>query len=77
MKIASTVLVAFGGGLASLGLLQLSGLALLGALGASVATAARNPRRIVSWIPSAIILAAIVTVILADAIGIGTHHDGA
>jgi hypothetical protein len=30
-----------------------------------------------SWIPSAVILAAIVTVVLADRFGIGTHHDGA
>jgi hypothetical protein len=71
------VLVAIGGLLASIGLLQISGLSLLGALAASVATATQKPRRVTSWIPSAVIVSAIVTVILADQIGVGTHHQGA
>lgn len=77
MRVASTVLVAIGGFLASIGLLQLSGLSLLGALSAAVATATRQPRRVASWIPSAVIVAAIVTVTLADQLGTGTHHAGA
>jgi hypothetical protein len=76
VRVITLVLVAIGGFLASIGFLQLSGLSLLGALSASVASATRNPRRVASWIPSAIILAAIVTVILADQIGVGTHHQG-
>lgn len=77
MKVATVILVAIGGALATIGLLQISGLALFGALSASVATAARRPRRVTSWIPAAIIFAAIITVILADQLGIGTHHAGA
>jgi hypothetical protein len=77
MRLVTLVLVAAGGVLASIGILQISGLALFGALSASIATAARKPRRVSSWIPSAVILAAIVTVVLADRFGIGTHHDGA
>jgi uncharacterized membrane protein len=65
MRVVSTVLVGIGGALASMDALQLSGLALFGALSASVATAAGQPKRVTSWIPAAIILAVIVTVILA------------
>jgi hypothetical protein len=71
------VLVAVGGVLATVGLLQISGLALFAALASGAATASRNPRRWGSWIPCAVIVAAIVTVILADLIGVGTHHRGA
>ncbi|HEX4057764.1 MAG TPA: hypothetical protein VHX87_05555 [Galbitalea sp.] len=77
MRVVTAVLVALGGALATIGLLQISGLALFGALSASIATASRAPRRLTSWIPAAIIFAAIVTVVLADQFGIGTHHDGA
>ena len=65
MRVTSTVLVAIGGVLASIGLLQLSALSLLGALSATVATATRHPRRATSWIPSVVIVAAIVAVSLA------------
>jgi hypothetical protein len=71
------MLVATGGFLASIGLLQLSGLALFGALGGSVATAARHPGRFTSWIPSAVIVAAIVTVVIANQFGVGAPHSGA
>ena len=77
MRVATVVLVAVGGLLATVGLLQMSGLALFAALAASVAAASKNPRRWTSWIPSAVIVIAIGTVILADLIGIGTHHQGA
>jgi hypothetical protein len=77
VRIATVILVAIGGALATVGLLQISGLALFGALSASLATGARRPRRVTSWIPAAVILAAIVTVILADQLGIGIHHAGA
>jgi hypothetical protein len=75
--VITTILVLIAGGLASIGLLQASGIALLAALAASVATATQRPRRIVSWIPPMVIVVAIVTVALADVIGIGTHHAGA
>jgi hypothetical protein len=77
VRIITIVLVAVGGFLASIGILQISALALFGALAGSVATATQKPRRILSWIPSAVIVAAIVTVILADQFGVGTHHQGA
>jgi hypothetical protein len=77
MRVVTIVLVAVGGVLAGVGVLQTSGLALLGALAASVATASRNPRRPTSWIPPAVIVVAIGTVILADLIGVGTQHQGA
>jgi hypothetical protein len=77
LRLVSSVLVATGGFLASIGLLQLSGLALFGALGGSVATATRHPRRVTSWIPSAVIVAAIVTVVIAEQFGVGTQHPGA
>ena len=77
MRIITLVLVALGGVLASIGILQIGALALFGALAGSIATATQRPRRIASWIPSAVIVAAIVTVILADQIGVGTHHHGA
>jgi hypothetical protein len=70
------VLVAVGGVLAAGGFLQISGLALFAALAGSVASASRRPRRWTSWIPSAVIVVAIGTVILADLIGVGTHHQG-
>jgi predicted benzoate:H+ symporter BenE len=66
-----------GGALAAVGILQVSGLALLGALAASVAAASDRPRRVASWIPPAIIVVAIATVSIADLIGVGTHHAGA
>jgi hypothetical protein len=75
VRVITLVLVAVGGFLASVGFLQLSGLSLLGALSASVASASRNARRWTSWIPSAVIVAAIVTVIIADQF-VGTHHQG-
>ena len=77
MRVATVVLVAVGGVLATIGLLQMSGLALFAGLAASVASASRQPKRWTSWIPSAVIVVAIGTVILADLIGIGTHHQGA
>lgn len=77
MRVVTLVLVAVGGLLASVGILQLSGLALFAALAASVATASGQARRVESWIPSAVIVVAIGTVILADLIGVGTHHAGA
>jgi hypothetical protein len=77
VKAITIVLVAVGGGLASIGLLQMSGLALFAAFASSAATASRSPRRWVSWIPCAVIVVAIGTVILADLIGVGTHHHGA
>jgi hypothetical protein len=77
MRVVTLVLVAVGGLLAVVGALQMSGLALFAALAASVATALRNPRHWTSWIPSAVIVIAIGTVILADLIGVGTHHQGA
>lgn len=77
MRVVTLVLVAVGGVLAAAGILQLSGLALFAALVASVATASGRERRVVSWIPSAVIVVAIGTVILADLIGVGTHHTGA
>ena len=77
MRVTTLVLVAVGGLLATIGLLQMSGLALFAALAASVATASRNPQRWTSWIPSAVIVVAIGTVILADLIGVDTHHQGA
>jgi hypothetical protein len=77
MRVVTLVLVAIGGLLAAVGVLQLSGLALFAALAASVATASRQPKRPASWIPSAVILVAIGTIILADVIGVGTHHAGA
>ena len=75
--VITTVLVLIAGGLAGIGLLQASGITLLAALATSVATATKRPRRIVSWIPSIVIVVAIVIVALADVIGIGTHHAGA
>jgi hypothetical protein len=75
VRIITLVLVAVGGFLASIGFLQIGGLALFGALSASVASASRRPRRVTSWIPSAVIVAAIVTVIIADQFA-GTHHQG-
>ena len=75
--VITAVLVLIAGGLAGIGLLQASGITLLAALATSVATATKRPRRIVSWIPSIVIVVAIVTVALADVIGIGTHHAGA
>ena len=76
MRVVALVLVAVGGFPASIGVLQASALSLLGALAASVATAAFKPRRVTSWIPSAVIVAAIIVVILADQIGIDTHRQG-
>ena len=75
--VLTTVLVLIAGGLAGIGLLQASGITLLAALATSVATATKRPRRVISWIPSIVIVIAIVTVALADVIGIGTHHAGA
>jgi hypothetical protein len=77
MRVVTLVLVAVGGVLAAAGILQLSGLALFAALVASIATATGNAKRVVSWIPPAVIVVAIGTVILADLIGVGTHHTGA
>lgn len=77
MRIATAILTMIGGALAAIGILQVSGLALLGALAASVATATDRPRRVTSWLPPAIIVVAIATVSLADLIGVGTHHAGA
>jgi hypothetical protein len=76
MRIVTLVLVGVGGLLAAVGFLQMSGLALFAALAGSVASASRQPRRWTSWIPSAVIVVAIGTVILADVIGVGTHHQG-
>jgi hypothetical protein len=76
MRVVTVVLVVIGGALATFGLLQISGLALFGGLTASVATAARSPKRVVSWIPAAIILAAIASLVVADQF-VGTHHAGA
>jgi hypothetical protein len=75
--IITTVLVLIAGALASFGLLQASGITLLAALATSVATATKRPRRVTSWIPSLVIVIAIGTVILADLVGVGTHHAGA
>jgi hypothetical protein len=75
VRVITIVLVAIGGFLASIGFLQISGLALFGALSASVASASRHPRRVTSWVPSIIIVAAIVTLIIADQFA-GTHHQG-
>jgi hypothetical protein len=77
VRVVTLVLVAVGGVLAALGILQISGLALFAGLAASIASASRRPKRVSSWVPPAVILVAIATVILADLIGIGTHHDGA
>ena len=77
MRVATVVLMVIGGVLAAVGILQVSGLALLGALAASVATASEHPRRVTSWIPPAIIVVAIATLSLADLVGVGTHHAGA
>jgi hypothetical protein len=71
------MLVAAGGLLAAIGLLQMSGLALFAGLAASVASASKRPKHVASWIPPAVIAAAIGTVVLADLIGVGTHHYGA
>lgn len=77
MRVATLLLVAVGGLLATIGILQLSGLALFAALAASVASASRRPKRLASWIPPAVILVAIGTIVLADLVGAGTHHAGA
>jgi hypothetical protein len=77
MRVATAVLTLVGGLLAAVGILQVSGLALLGALAASVATASNRPRRAASWIPPAFIVAAIAAVSIADLFGVGTHHAGA
>jgi hypothetical protein len=77
VRVTTLVLVAVGGLLAAVGALQMSGLALFAGLAASVASASRQPKRWTSWIPSAVIVVAIGTVILADLIGVGTHHQGA
>lgn len=76
MRVVTLVLVAVGGLLAAIGFLQMSGLALFAGLAASVASASKRPKRVASWIPPVVIAAAIGTVILADLIGVGTHHHG-
>lgn len=77
MRVATAVLAAIGGVLAAAGIPQVSGLALLGALAASVATAARRPRRVTSWIAPSVIIAAIAVLSVADAVGLGTPRAGA
>jgi hypothetical protein len=77
VRVVTLVLVAVGGLLAAIGLLQMSGLALFAGLAASVASASEQPKRVTSWIPPLVIAVAIATVILADLIGVGTHHHGA
>jgi hypothetical protein len=76
VRVLTAVLVVVGGVLASIGFLQMSGVILFAGLASSVANASRQPRRWTSWIPSAVIVVAIGTVILADLIGVGTHHQG-
>ena len=76
MRVLTSVLVVVGSALASIGFLRLGCAFLVGALASSIATALRRPRRVTSWIAPMVLVANLVTVILAELIGAGTHHDG-